>query len=120
MKISMLSAAMILAIGTAPALAAATVLSPAEIKATFGTGKPFTAVSTTGGASFTFVFKPDGTASQTAKGATAPVNGTWRVSDKGYCSKWGSNGEHCYTVEKNGTRYDVRNAAGQVLSRWTP
>ena len=122
MRIPTIATALVLAGAFAPlALAAATPVSPAEIKATFGTGKPFTASSTTGGASFTFVFKADGTATQTSKGANATViTGTWRVSDKGYCSKWGANAEHCYTVEKNGTRYDVRDAAGHVISRWMP
>ena len=122
MRISTIAAALVLAGAFAPlALAAATPLTPAEIKATFGTGKPFAVSSTTGGASFTFVFKPDGTATQTSKGAnSAAITGTWRVNDKGYCSKWGGNAEHCYTVEKNGTRYDVKDAAGHVISRWTP
>ena len=121
MKIVRTAAALLLASTfAATALAAATPLSPAEIKATFGTGKPFTANSTTGGASFTFVLKPDGSATQTSKGATASVvTGMWRVNDKGYCSKWGGNAEHCYTVEKNGTRYDVKDAAGHIISRWT-
>ena len=74
MRIATMGAALALAGAVAPlALAAATPLSPVEIKASFGTGKPFTANSTTGGASFTFVFKPDGTATQTSKGASASV-----------------------------------------------
>jgi hypothetical protein len=115
------AASLLLAAAWAPStFAASTPVSPAEIKATFGTGKPFTANSTTGGASFTFVLKPDGTATQMSKGAnTAVISGTWRVNDKGYCSKWGGNAEHCYTVEKNGTRYDIKDAAGHVISRWT-
>jgi hypothetical protein len=120
MKITITAATLILVAGTFTALAAATPLSPADIKTMFGTGKPFTASSATGRASFTFTFKPDGTASQTSKGTISTVvTGTWRVNDKGYCSKWGAGAEHCYTVEKNGTRYDVRDSAGHVVSRWS-
>jgi hypothetical protein len=102
--------------------AATTPIPPAEIKATFGTGTPFTASSATGSAKFSFVLKPDGTASRTTKGTThdTTVTGTWRVDDKGYCTKWGSKGtEQCYTVEKNGKQYAVKDSAGKVVSHWT-
>ncbi len=101
-----------------PVLAAATVLTPTEIKTVFGSGKPFTATSTSG-QSFTFTFKVDGTASQVSKSGTTATIGKWRVSEKGYCTKWGTSGEHCYTVEKNGDRYDVRDSTGKAISRWT-
>jgi hypothetical protein len=101
-----------------PALAAAVLLSPVEIKAAFGTGKPFTATSSSG-QSYTFVFKVDGTATQTAKGSKAVTTGAWRVNDKGYCSKWGTALEHCYTVERNVDKFDVRDSTGKAISRWT-
>jgi hypothetical protein len=111
--------AILLAAAVAPALAAAIVLSPAEIKASFGTGKPFTAASTTGSKTYSFTLKPDGTAMRTAKGSTAITSGTWRVSEKGYCSKWGSGTESCYTIEKDGKSFTVRDTSGKSVSRWT-
>ena len=112
-----MTAAALLAAGSA---AAASSLTPQDIKATFGTGKPFAATSS-GGQVYTFVLKPDGSATQAPKGSnTTIVTGTWRVNDKGYCSKWGTNAEHCYLVEKNGARYDVRDGTGQVISHWAP
>jgi hypothetical protein len=110
--------ATIAVVGSLPALAAATPLTPAEIKSMFGNGKPFTATST-GGQSYTFIFKVDGTASQTPKGGGGGTTGVWRVNDKGYCSKWGTAAEHCYTVERNGERFDVRDSTGKAISRWT-
>src|SRR5689334_9890306 len=98
-----------------PAMAGATSLSPDEIKATFGNGKPFMASSTTGSKTYSFTLKPDGTALRTAKGSTTPTSGTWRVNDKGYCSKWGTSAEACYTIEKNGKTYTVRDAAGKTV-----
>ena len=45
--------------------------------------------------------------SQTPKGSnTTIITGVWRVNDRGYCSKWGTNAEHCYTIEKNADKYD--------------
>jgi hypothetical protein len=98
-------------------MAAVPTMSPAEIKATFGTGKPFSATSS-GGQTYTFTFNPDGTAIQAPKGSGAVTKGTWRVNDKGYCSKWGTNAEHCYTVERNGDKFDVRDSSGKAISRW--
>src|SRR4051812_49740275 len=101
--------------------AAAGPLAPADIKTMFGTGKPFTAVSSPGGKTFTFTLKPDGSAVQTPKGSnTTATTGTWRVNDKGYCSKWGTNSEHCYVIVKNGKAYDVKDASNHVVSHWTP
>ena len=115
---SVVAAIALTACSSAPALAAtATMLTPADIKATFATGKSFTATSV-GGTAFSFTFNPDGSAVQVSKGQSV-TNGAWRLSDNGYCSKWGSGSENCYTVEKNGTRYDVRDTAGHVVSRWT-
>ena len=45
---------------------------------------------------------------------------TWRVSAKGYCTTWVSGRERCYTVRRNGTKYNVRDAVGQLISTWTP
>ena len=105
-------------LAVAPALAAVILLSPPEIKAAFGTVKPFTATSSSG-KSYTFVLKVDGTATQTPKGSNAVTTGIWRVNDKGYCSKWGTAVEHCYTVERNGDKFDVRDSTGKAISRWT-
>jgi hypothetical protein len=116
------TAVLAVGMGTGAVAAAATPLSPAEIKATFGTGVPFAAASATGSARYSFVLKPDATATRTSKGGTheTTVSGTWRVDEKGYCTKWGSKAmENCYTVEKNGKRYDVKDSAGKIISHWT-
>ena len=102
---------------TAPA---ATPLLPKDIQAKFGTGKPFHGVAASGGASFTMVFKADGTAEMDAVKGKKTTTGTWRLSDKGYCSKWGKTGtEHCYTVEQNGKAFDVMDGDHKVIAHWT-
>lgn len=101
------------------AVAAPTTLSPQTIKTVFGTGTPFQSL-TPSGTGFTFVLKPDGTASRTPKGSTAAVTGKWRIDTKGYCSKWGTNTENCYIVKQDGTRYTVVDSAGKAVATWIP
>jgi len=114
-------AVMFLVIGALPAMAAAgTALSGDEIKVTFGTGKPFTATSTTNGKAYSLTLKADGHAEEITKGNKSGRTGAWRVTDKSYCSKWGADHEHCFTVQKNGTRYEVRDSGGHVIANWAP
>ncbi len=113
------TAAMMLAAGTASAVAATSILSPSEIKATFGTGKPFSAVSASGQSAYWFTFYGDGHASAVPKGRQRGTSGHWRVSSRGYCTQWARSTEHCYTVEKRGRSFEVRNASGNLVARWT-
>ena len=113
-------ALMLLVIGALPAMAAGTALSGGEIKATFGTGKPFTATSTTNGKVYWLTVKADGSAVEIAKRNNSGRTGAWRVTDKSYCSKWGTAYEHCFTVQKSGTRYEVTDSGGHVIANWTP
>ncbi|CAN5171841.1 hypothetical protein BH10PSE9_BH10PSE9_11430 [soil metagenome] len=101
------------------AVAAPTILSPQTIKTVFGSGAPFQSL-TPSGTGFTFVLKPDGTASRTPKGSTAAVTGKWHVDAKGYCSKWGNNNENCFTVKQDGTKYTVLDSSGKAVAIWVP
>jgi len=112
------TAAMILAAGTASATAASRSLAPSEIQATFGTGKPFSAVSASGRASYWFTFSTNGNALAVPKGQKVGAKGKWRLSSDGYCSKWGTSAEHCYTVDKSGPQYDVRDAGGNLIAHF--
>lgn len=96
---------------------AADKLSPDDIKKTFGTGKGF-ASEAPSGSTLTLTLSPDGTAKALPKGKKKGQVGTWRVSDNGYCSTWGKSTEKCYTVQKNGDKYDVFNAHGAVVAHW--
>jgi uncharacterized protein with FMN-binding domain len=110
------TAALIVAAGTASATAATGQLSPSEIRATFGTGKPFSAVSAGGQTAYWFTFNTDGSALAVRKGQSAVANGKWRLSNDGYCWRWGTGAEQCYTVDKNGDQFDVRDASGAVIA----
>lgn len=100
-----------------PAFAAADKVSPDDIKKIFGTGKPFTAQAPSG-STLTLTLSPDGSAKAASKGKKKGETGTWRVSDSGYCSTWGKGSEKCYTIQKNGDKYDVVNAHGAVVAHW--
>lgn len=109
------------AAGAAASVAAQPKLGPADIQATFGTGNAF-AGSTVGGATYSYVLKPDGTASRTAKGSKTAEAGTWRAADPGYCAKWGKGGtERCYSIRPTATTasYDVLDTGNKVVAHWT-
>ena len=113
------TAALIVAAGTVSATAATGSLSPSEIQATFGTGKPFSAESASGQTAYWFTFNTDGSALAVQKGQNAAANGRWRLSSDGYCWQWGTGAEHCYTIDKNGDQFDVHNSSGVVIAYFT-
>src|SRR5262249_12552792 len=90
-------AAAVLQLAVLQPVLAADKLSPDDIKKTFGTGKSFTS-ETPGGSILALTLSPDGTAKAVPKGKKSGLTGTWRASDKGYCSTWGKASEKCYTV----------------------
>lgn len=98
---------------------AATPLTPDQIKTTFGTGKPIHGVAMPGGRRYSLILSTDGTATMTMLNDKSVRTGTWRVSKTGYCSKWGSNAEHCYAIQQNGKSFDVLKHPGTVIAHWT-
>src|SRR5436190_21247024 len=94
-------------------------LSPKDIKSLFATGKPISGVSLPGDKKYSLTLNADGTATMTLTGEKSAKTGTWHVSKTGYCSKWGTQPEHCYDVQKNGKQYDVVDATGKVVAHWS-
>ncbi len=114
----LISALAMVAVTSLPVMAA-TPLTPDQIKTTFGTGSPIHGVAMPGGRRYSLTLGTDGTATMTMLNDKSVQTGTWKVSKDGYCSKWGSKTEHCYTVQPNGKQFDVLNHAGTVIARWT-
>ncbi len=112
------TAAIVMAAGTASAVAAGSPLSPSAIKSTFGTGNTFSAVSASGRSAYWFTFNTDGSAVAVPKGQKTGAHGTWRLSSNGYCSKWGNGAEQCYTIDKNGKQFDVHATSGTVIAHF--
>ena len=94
-------------------------LSPKDIKSLFATGKPISGVSLPGDKKYSLTLKADGTATMTLGSDKSTKTGTWHVSKTGYCSKWGTQPEHCYDVQKNGKQYDIVDTTGKVVAHWS-
>ena len=94
-------------------------LAPKDIKAQFGTGKPISGVSLPGDKKYSLTLQADGKATMTLTSDKSTKTGTWHVSKTGYCSKWGTQPEHCYDVQKNGKQYDILDTTGKVVAHWS-
>jgi hypothetical protein len=112
-------ASALLASGTiTAATAAAAKLAPTDIQTNFFTGQPFTA-STPSGVKFTMVFTPDGkmTRQPLAKGG-AKSEGTWKLSDDGFCTTWKNAKPNCYTLVSTGTNKWSVMKASALMGSW--
>jgi hypothetical protein len=107
-------------------------LAPKDVEATFFTGKPFTA-STPSNVKFKMVFKPDGTMTRESLGkpsksgksskSSAKVGivteGTWKLSQDGFCSTWKGSKENCYRVHENGANKWAIVSGSQAVAYWS-
>jgi hypothetical protein len=99
---------------------AANPLSANDIAARFGTGAIISGTAIPGGMPYELRLAGDGTATmKLLRGDRAVRTGTWQVSDSGYCATWGTAGERCFSVVRNGRAFDLIDAAGKVVARWT-
>ncbi len=91
---------------------------PKEIQETW-VGKDLTG-TTVAGAPVLMRLVSDGKASIKA-GATSDV-GTWRLSDRGYCTTWQvirPGQERCFTVVRSGATFNIANPDGSVGGSFT-
>lgn len=75
---------------------------------------------TANGGPVSMQLRPDGTGKLVV--ATIPYQGTWRISDSGYCTAWSgirSGQERCFTVKRSGTEFVVFNPDGSESGRFT-
>jgi hypothetical protein len=64
--------------------------------------------------------RPDGTGKVVV--AAIPYQGTWRISEVGYCTSWSgirAGQERCFTVRRSGTAFVVINPDGTEGGRFT-
>src|SRR5262245_31470389 len=91
-------AAMLIASQTAIAAPAATAMAPADIQTTFFTGTPFTA-SATGSLKYKMTFTADGKMTREPAGTGGSKSqGTWKLSNDGFCSTWKGSKANCFRV----------------------
>ncbi len=103
--------------GTSAGLAAEP-LAPDEIKATFFTGQPFTAVSPSG-AKFKMTFTPDGkTTREPLEGSSGKASaGAWKLNAKGFCTAWTHAKLNCFTVIPAGeNKWSVQQTATTITT----
>jgi hypothetical protein len=117
--ISFISAAAVI-VSAGPGFAAtAGRLAPKDIETTFFNGQPFTA-STLSNVKFKMVFSPDGTMTRepVAK-AGAKSEGTWRLTQDGFCSTWKGSKANCFQVRANGQNKWSVIAGTQAVATWS-
>ncbi len=118
MRVLLLTAATLLAGAAAIAAPAATTLAPADIKATFFTGTPFTSAS--GSIKYKMTYNPDGKMTREPIGAAGSKGeGTWKLNNDGFCSTWKGSKASCFRVTASGeNKWSVLKGTG-VAATWT-
>jgi hypothetical protein len=116
---SLLVAGAVVVAATASVLAA-TLLAPKDIQATFFTGQPFTA-ATPANVKFKMVFTADGkvTREPVSKTSGARGEGTWKLSNDGFCTTWKGSKANCFRILTAGdNKWSVMKGT-TVVATWT-
>jgi hypothetical protein len=118
MRISIAGLALFISTGIVLAAPAGR-LAPKDIQDTFFNGQPFTA-STLSNVKFKMVFTPDGkmTREPLAK-AGAKSEGTWKLTQDGFCSTWKGSKANCFQVRANGQNKWSIIAGTQAVATWS-
>jgi hypothetical protein len=94
-------------------------LLPKDIETTFFTGQAFTA-STLSNVKFKMVFNADGKMTREPLGKTgAKSEGTWKLSQDGFCTTWKGSKENCFRVQANGTNKWSIIAGTSAIANWS-
>ena len=96
---------------------AAEPMAPGEIKATFFTGQPFTAVALSG-TKFRMTFTPDGKMTREPLEQSGNKSaGTWKLNAKGFCTTWNRAKLNCFTVVPSGeNKWSVQKIATTIAT----
>ncbi len=96
---------------------AAEPMAPGEIKATFFTGQPFTAVALSG-TKFRMTFTPDGKMTREPLEQSGNKSaGTWKLNAKGFCTTWNRAKLNCFTVVPGGeNKWSVQKIATTIAT----
>jgi hypothetical protein len=118
MRALLLGAAALLVGAAAVAAPAVTALAPKDIQTTFFTGTPFT--SARGAAKYKMTYNPDGKMMREPIGTGGSKGeGTWKLSNDGFCSTWKGSKAACYRVVAAGeNKWSVMKGTSAVAT-WT-
>ncbi len=94
---------------------AAEPMAPNDIRATFFTGEPFTAV-TLSGTKFKMTFTLDGKMTREPVEQPGDKNaGTWKLNAKGFCTTWAHSKPNCFTIVPSGeNKWSVQKVATTI------
>src|SRR5215475_5284028 len=102
-------------------------LAPMDIEKLFFNGKPFTA-STTSNVKFKMIFSPNGTMTRESLAKSGPksgaksgtkTEGTWKLSEDGFCTTWKGSKENCYRVQPSGANRWAIIVSSQAVAYWS-
>ena len=102
----------------APAGSPPAKLAPADIQATFFTGKPFTA-ATTSAVKFKMTFTAEGKMKRVPVGSGNRGEGTWRLSKDGFCTAWKGGKDSCFTVVSAGDNKWSVLKGSTIMATWS-
>ena len=94
-------------------------LSPSDIQTALFNGQPFTAATPSAGAKFRMTFFPDGKIKRQPIGSGKKAEGTWKLSNDGFCRTWKGGKEECFTVAPAGARKWSVMKGSTVLATWS-
>ena len=105
---------------TFDAAIAASKLTPKEIQTEFFDGKAFTA-ATTSGVKFKLTFTADGkvTREPFSKTGGAKGEGTWKLTNDGFCTTWKGSKANCFRVLSAGDNKWSVVKGTTVVATWT-
>lgn len=102
----------------AVAAAPATKLAPADIQSTFFNGQPFTA-ATPSNVKYKMTFMPDGRMRREPTSGGTRGEGTWKLSNDGFCTTWAGAKSNCFTVAPAGdNKWSVLHGSN-IVATWS-
>jgi hypothetical protein len=93
-------------------------LAPADIQSTFFDGKPFTA-TTPSNLKFKMTFTADGKMKRQPIGTGNRGEGTWKLSEKGFCTSWKGGKDSCFSVAAAGDNKWSVLKGSTVMATWS-
>ena len=93
-------------------------LSPSDIQATFFNGQPFTA-ATPSNVKFKMTFTADGKMRRQPVGTGRKGEGTWKLSQDGFCTAWKGAKENCFTIVSAGNNKWSVLKGSTILATWS-
>jgi hypothetical protein len=104
---------------TGNGVSAADKLAPNDIQSTFFNGQPFTA-STQSNLKFKMTFTANGKMKRQPIGTGAKGEGSWKLSQDGFCTTWGgATIANCFTVVNAGDNKWSVMKGSTVQATWT-